>query len=283
MELSRRWTAEGMRIALVCRSQWLKRYLENLVPIPGLTVTLAESVRTACRRTGLDVFDAIIVDEGQDLFDMESLDFLDNSLKNGLNEGRWCFFHDLNNQSEVFGRQEKEAIDYLLSINPVQVPLRTNCRNTQIILEKVQLSLGADMGVRGAGDGPKVREHIVSSKVASAEKLEKEINEIVDKGGIASGNLTILSAVPFKESSVELLPDSLKRGITVMDEFSFRSFPLSKISFAQITDFKGLENEAVIVVDIEPPIIGKNSLSLHYVAMSRARSILSLIFLSENQ
>jgi len=86
----------------------------------------------------LDHFDALIVDEGQDLFDMESMDSLDASLHNGLSEGRWAFFHDVNNQSGLFGKQDQEAIDYLLSIKPVRVPLRTNCRNTRVILENVK-------------------------------------------------------------------------------------------------------------------------------------------------
>jgi hypothetical protein len=278
MELARRWTAEGMQVVLACRSPWLRRYLEAQFSLPGLTVTLAESIRTACQRAGLDHFDALIVDEGQDLFDMESLDSLDACLHNGLSAGRWAFFHDVNNQSGLFGKQDQDAIDYLLSIKPVRVPLRTNCRNTRVILEKVQTTLGADMGVRGAGEGPKIREHLVPTKEASAEILALEIREIVDEGGVASGNLTILSPLPFKESSVALLPESVKREIMILDEYSLRNTPFSKINFAEISNFKGLENEAVIVVDLEYPTPGDKSLAMHYVAMSRARAVLSLVF-----
>ncbi|OQC47330.1 MAG: Nuclease-related domain protein [Deltaproteobacteria bacterium ADurb.Bin026] len=282
MEVARRFTAEGMKVALTCRSPWLKHYLEAQFSISGLTVTLAESIKIACRRAGLDRFDALIVDEGQDLFDMESLDSLDSSLNNGLSDGRWCFFYDANNQAGLFGKHDEEALDYLLSIHPVRVPLRTNCRNTRIILEKVQISLGADMGVRGAGEGPKIREHIVTTREASAERLSREIREIVDEGGVVPGNLSILSPFPFDESCASLLKESLKREIAILDEFSLRNIPLNKINFAQISNFKGLENEAVIVVDLEPPIKGKGSLTMHYVAMSRARAVLSLIFIKKS-
>ena len=278
MELARRWTAEGMNVVLACRSPWLRRYLETKFSIPGLTVTLAESMRTACRRAGFNHFDALIVDEGQDLLDMESLDNLDSSLHNGLMAGRWAFFHDVNNQSGLFVKQDKEAVDYLLSIKPVRVPLRTNCRNTRVILEKVQTTLGADMGVRGTGEGPKIREHLVATADASAEILSLEIREIIDEGGVASGNLTILSPLPFKESSASLLHDSLKREILILDQYSLRNTPFSKIGFAEIPNFKGLENEAVIVVDLESPVLGDKPLTMHYVAMSRARAVLSLIF-----
>jgi hypothetical protein len=145
-------------------------------------------------------------------------------------------------------------------------------------LEKVQSALDADMGVRGVGEGPKIREQIVPTKEVSADMLAREIREIVDEGGIASGNLTILSPLPFKNSCAALLPQSLKREIVILDEFSLRNFPPAKISFAEISNFKGLENEAIVVVDIEPPVKGQSSLVMHYVAMSRARAVLSLIF-----
>ncbi len=279
LELARRWTAEGAKVVLACRSPWLKRYLESQFSLPGLVVTQAESIRLACRRADLDYFDAMIVDEGQDLFDMESLDNLDACLRNGLSEGRWAFFHDVNNQSGFFENPDQEAIDYLLNSNPAQIPLRTNCRNTRVILEKVQTALGADMGVRGAGEGPKIREHVVTTREASAEVLALEIREIVDVGGVSSGSVTILSPFPFNESSASLLRESLQREIQILDEYSLRNTPFRKINFAEISNFKGLENEAIIVVDLESPKFGDKTLSMHYVAMSRARAVLSLIYL----
>lgn len=279
LELARRWTAEGMQVVLACRSLWLRRYLETQFSHPGLTVTLAESIKTACRRAAVNQFDALIVDEGQDLFDMGSLANLDASLKNGLSEGRWAIFHDVNNQSGFFVNQEQEAIAYLMGMKPALVPLRINCRNTRIILEKVQTALGADMGVRGVGEGPEVREWIVKNKEDSAGMLAREISEIIDEGGIASGNVTILSPHPFNKSSAVLLNESQKCKIMILDEYSLRSTPFSKINFAQIANFKGLENEAVIVVDLAPPVPDHKQRTLHYIAMSRARAILSLIFL----
>ena len=70
------------------------------------------------------------------------------------------------------------------------------------------------------------------------------------------------------------------RHLIELDAFSMRDFPPKKMSFAQIADFKGLENEAVIVVDIPNPKKLNNSESLaeHYVSMSRARVCLSLIY-----
>lgn len=65
----------------------------------------------------------------------------------------------------------------------------------------------------------------------------------------------------------------------LLDEYSVKSFPGNQISFAKIGDFKGLENDAVIVGDLPPPSRDED-VAAHYVAMSRARSVLSLIYRS---
>ncbi|MFZ4859707.1 MAG: NERD domain-containing protein [Desulfuromonadaceae bacterium] len=277
LEIARRWSADGHRVLLACRSPWLKRYLESRFVIPGLVVSLAASSESAVRRAGLSYFDALIVDEGQDLMDMESLDRLDNVLKGGLACGRWCYFYDINNQAGLLGEPEPDALQFLESCNPTKIPLRTNCRNTRIILEKVQTSLGADMGIRGAGDGPSVREHTAISREDAALILACELDEITDKGGLAHSCITILSHLPFESSFASLLPEITRTGIQVLDEFSMRSFPPNKISFTQIANFKGLENEAIIVLDLPRPSSGNQFSSLHYVAMSRARALLSMI------
>ncbi|RDH90526.1 MAG: hypothetical protein DIZ77_04525 [endosymbiont of Seepiophila jonesi] len=188
------------------RSPWLKNYLEARFAIPKLTVSLVDSTHMACRRAGLDHFDALIVDEGQDLFDMDSLDKLDSILTGGLAEGRWCLFHDINNQSGLLNRPDQEAIEYLESLRSAQVPLRTNCRNTRVILEKVQTSLGADMGTRGAGEGPRIREHETTSREEAGKLLANEIAELVDHGGLAPGDVTILSPDSFENSCAVDLP-----------------------------------------------------------------------------
>lgn len=277
MELARRWTADDMNVVLACRSPWLKNYLETRFTIPKLTVSLVSSVMHARRRQGLAHFDALIVDEGQDVFEMASLGYLDSVLKNGLKHGRWCLFHDVNNQSGLFGSIDQEAMDYLETIQTARVPLITNCRNTRVILDKVQTTLGADMGTRGAGDGPGVREFASGSKEESASILAMELVELIEHGGLSPGDVTILSHSAVSESCVGLLPDKIRRELVILDEYSLRNFPNGKTCFAEIANFKGLENEAIIVVDLPPP--DKTCLKpvMHYVAMSRARAVLSLI------
>ena len=276
--LARRWAEDGLQVALVCRSPWLRHFLASRLSMPGLTVSLVDGVRLDCRRAGLERFDALIVDEGQDLFEAGFLETLDEILTGGLEEGRWCWFHDLNNQS-LTPRFERNAKSYLESLCPVRMPLRINCRNTRVILEWIQDKLDADLGVRGVGAGPAVRCYTASSQRKSAERAAREIFELVDLGGLAPGSVTILSPFDLADSSAAFLPPGAANRVRRLDEYSMRSMPVDKVGFARIDEFKGLENEAVMVLDLPAPNVATKNVTAHYVAMSRARSVLSLIYL----
>ena len=271
--LARRWAAAGAEVAVVCRSPWLRHFLASRLSVPGITVSLIDGVRLDCRRSGLARFDALIVDEGQDLFEMRCLDTLDSVLAGGLETGRWCWFHDLNNQS-LTHRFEPGAKARLESHGPVRMPLRVNCRNTRVILEWIQEALDADLGVRG----PAVRCQQAADRRDTAERAAREIVELVDVGGLAPGSVTILSPLGLADSSVAEMPGEAASRVRRLDEYSMRRVPGGKVGFARIDEFKGLENEAVVVVDLPPPERGDGNESAHYVAMSRARSVLSLIY-----
>ena len=274
--LAQRWADEGMHVALVCRSPWLRHFLASRLSMPGLVVSLIDGVQVDRHRAGLERFDALIVDEGQDLFEMRCIETLDGVLAGGLEAGRWCWFHDINNQS-LTHRYDRRARDYVESLGPVRMPLRINCRNTRVILEWVQDALGADLGVRGAGAGPDVRRHTVASRRESAERVAREIAELVDIGGLSPDSVTILSPFDHAESSVADMPSEVACRVRRLDEYSMRGSPGDKVGFARIEAFKGLESEAVIVVDLPVPDDANRHSAVHYVAMSRARSVLSLI------
>lgn len=281
LELARRWAGEGKSVLLACHSPWLRAYLSSRFDLPGVVVAQVGKILTAMRRQGLSAFDALIIDEGQDLLDLDSLDQLDSVLVGGFAEGRWCFFHDVNNQSGFFNIPAPEALEYLQSFKPANVPLSTNCRNTKVILEKVQTSLGVDMGTRGAGIGPQVRESVADTNESAGRLLENEVNSILNEGGLSPGLLILLSPFEFEDSSASLLSDKLKRSICQLDEYSLKSFPLRDTAFATVGQFKGLENDAVILIDVPQTYSEHKDLAMKYVGMSRARSVLSIIYRSD--
>jgi hypothetical protein len=228
------------------------------------------------RRSGINRYDILIVDEGQDLFDFNDIEILEEILKGGLTEGEWYIFHDVNNQAGLFIDTKAEILELLESYTPAKIPLVTNCRNSEPILKKVQDSLHLDMGNKGTGIGPKVHELLDTEK--NGNILKEEIDSML-KGGVAPGSITILSPLSYEKSSISLLPKKMKRNIVKLDDYSVRSFPVPEISFSEIKNFKGLENEVIIVIDlVKPDDIENNNKVEHYVAMSRARALLSVIW-----
>lgn len=276
LELAKRWAASGLKVVLACQSPWLKRFLERTA-ISGVTVSLAESVHVTAKRIGINKFDALIVDEGQDLLNMDALDRLNGCLRGGISAGHWCFFHDSNNQSGLCGSYVPDAYDYLESLAPARIPLTTNCRNSLPILRKIQDALKADVGNPGVGDGPAVREIQVFDTRGATQALEKEIRTLLDDEGFSPGDIVVLSRLPFAQSCASGLPRDLLRSISILDDGSPRN-SRTAIGFAEIGDFKGLESEVVLLVDLPIPENIEMPRTFHYVGMSRARSLLSMIY-----
>lgn len=276
LELAKRWSASGIKTALVCHSPWLKRFLERNA-VPGLIVSLANAVHVAARRVGITKFDALIVDEGQDILHMDVLTQLDNCLYGGLSQGRWCFFHDANNQSGLCGAYVPDAYDYLERFCLARIPLKTNCRNSLPILQRIQRDLDADVGNSGAGEGPAVREVHVADTDGAIQGLEKELRSLVQDEGFNLGDIVVLSPFPFTHSWTSSLSEGWRGSICVLDDASPRNMNRQVIGFAQISDFKGLESEVVVLVDMPRPGHSAMLRSFHYVGMSRARALLSLI------
>lgn len=276
-ELARRMAREDRNIIFVCKSNWLKRYLETRILSEFVTISTIDSVKVDMKRSRIDEYDVLIVDEGQDLFDYDDIETLESIVKGGLSDGEWYIFHDVNNQSRLFVDTKIEVLDLLMSYAPAKVPLVTNCRNSSAILQKVQDSLHLDMGNTGTGMGPEVHEFIVNSN--NAEILKNELENML-KSGVSPSSITILSPNRYEDSSVFNLPEKIKKNIVALDDFSVRSFPINEISFSEIKNFKGLENEVIIVVDLKDTkkVDNDSDKVLYYVAMSRARALLCTIW-----
>ena len=280
-ELARRLASEDRQVVFVCRSSWLRFYLQSQVINEYVTISTIDSIKIDRERAGINSYDVLIIDEGQDLFDYESIEQLESNLKGGLEQGEWYFFHDMNNQAGLFVETQTEVLDLLNSYLPAKIPLVTNCRNTMPIIDAIKDELSLDMGDKGTGYGPDVEFLREDDEDNPSDQLNKKINSII-KNGVSAQSITILSPFIYSRSSVNFLPEKLKKKIIELDDYSIRNFPIQNISFAEIKNFKGLENEVVIVIDL-PRLTSditekNNNIVLHYVAMTRARSLLCVIF-----
>ena len=125
-----------------------------------------------------------------------------------------------------------------------------------------------------------IRREVVDFRVArhgGNPNPRKELHDLVDGEGFNPGDLVVLSPVPFTQSWTSSLPSNIRDSITVLDDASPRNMSRHTIGYAQIGDFKGLESEVVVLVDMSRPGHNETLRSLHYVGMSRARALLSMI------
>ena len=282
-EVAKRWSLDNKQVLFICYSPWLKNFLETNINLPNVLVTTMNALPTVAKRFGVEQFDALIVDEGQDLLQFDTLvEKIEPWLAGGFESGQWCFFYDQNNQANLFKPAEQSAIKFLKDYAPTPIPLRKNCRNTKNILDRIKADLGADMAISGDIIGPNVESVIVNSKQDSAEKLTQIINDLVNEAGMNWGEITILSPKPISESSIQFLDKKVKRHLVDLDEHSMRTFPPEKMSYAEISNFKGMENECIILVDISDlnKLEKTENLAQYYVAMSRAKVFLRIVYLN---
>lgn len=277
MELARRWVSAGKQVLLVCRSQWLKGFLTAKFRLPNLTISTLDGLPVAVRRANVGCFDALLADEGQDLLDIRFFQQVAPYLRGGFENGQWVFFHDINNQSGLFGAVDQAVLNRLEQLAPVRIPLRRNCRNTAEIVNAIHEYTNADMGIEAVGAGPAVKVLKAENNSQVCNLLEESITEWLDFGDLPAAEITILTDFSSREF-MQQFGRFLSSKIAVLDEYAMQYFPPDAISLASINAFKGLENTAIILVINQQNKDFSRERLLRYVGMSRARVLLHVLF-----
>jgi hypothetical protein len=272
-ELARRQAARGKRVLVACASPVLAAYLGARLSDSKITVASLDRLR--CNTEGPSTtarprFDALIVDEGQDLLNMAALGTLDVDLKGGLAQGEWCFLLDANRQTGLSGCYEREAHDYLLDHRPAVGRLSRNCRNTEQIVMQTRLLTASDLGKPIAGEGPPVEFGYYESDEQLSRLIDGHLGRLREES-IEPSEITILLARPLARSSLQRTEVWRRRAVTVLDPMIAADWPARGLTCASVADFKGLENKFILLIDLEldgPPDLFTN---LMYVGMSRAQ------------
>lgn len=311
-ELSKRYGREGKSVLFLCFSPLLAGYLnkqnkESNVSVtsihqlmldlaakykkiprgyyPGMSVIdnwylneLAPVFEEATKSfNDTDRFDVIIVDEAQDIMNMNYLAAMDQMLKGGIENGTWRIFIDPCNQGAIFGNIEDETIELLRSFGPVIPRLKVNCRNTNEIVMQTKLITGADLSNKSTGPGPEVIIEYPKNELEAARLIEAYLDNLAKQNCLDS-KITILSPLHFNQSCVQKLGKQWKDRIFPMRGTTSETFPHSKITYATIADFKGLENRNILLVDFDQINTNPEVQANLYVGMTRARVRLWMCF-----
>jgi hypothetical protein len=217
----------------------------------------------------LPQFDAIVVDEAQDVLNGPMLNCLDLVLDRGFAGGRWLLFMDTGLQADVYGRLDGRLVERLRAFNPATFELLDNFRNPRGIVTEMCALTGASE--------PSCRRELVSKVEYISYKNEEEqgrklralLLELL-RQGVGPAEITILSGKKRRDACVSRYPPDIGKVIVQLED---GPVPPDAISAASVPAFKGLENEVLILTDLPAlkpmtPWVG----SVFYVGMTRAKS-----------
>ncbi|MDX8152084.1 NERD domain-containing protein [Patulibacter brassicae] len=266
LEVARREAVRGARVLLTCQSPVLAAYLQTRAE-GGTVVAALDDAEDVVEAEGRR-FDVVVVDEAQDVFSLHGVSMLDAVVEGGYEQGRWRCFYDLNNQAGLFGTFEVEAFEMLREAAQT-VPLRRNCRNTKPVVLQTQTVTAADLGTPMTGEGPAPTFARPSDVEDEATMLGAELRRL-SEAGVAPGDITVLMG-PAAPSPVELL--ERREGIRLhrLTAKNSGGWPPDRTVAVAIEDFKGFENDFVLVCGLDAIDGSQREKALVYVAMSRAR------------
>jgi hypothetical protein len=305
VEEARRLAGEGRRVLYACFSRNLARHItrvvadESAITVRTLHSLMKEIVDSAERTSELpDVdendlfgvflpelaleillehpniarFDAILIDEAQDLLREPYLDVIDALVDGELKEGTWRCFIDTN--QNIVGGVTTIALRRLQAAAPVDWPLTVNCRNTQPIALQVALLSGSPMLEVLAPDGPEAELFWYTSVDAQQNAVSDRLRKLRHEG-FAARQITILSRYRLEHSVAN---NSFGQPLKDISRGGFGSAG-DEVAFSTISSFKGLEAEVVLLVDVDD-LSSADGLASVYVGASRARVAL-YVFISD--
>jgi hypothetical protein len=267
MQLARREASRGRKVMIVVYSEVLAAHIRRALPEPQIHVHTLGSLHSDAIPA-----DILLVDEGQDLMTFDALSLISPFIAGGLDEGRWCWFLDENNQAGVAGSFDPEALEHLATGlttgKPVRLPLRRNCRNTKEIVRQVQLWTGGDIGVThvtGYGAAPQVV--VIKEREKSNVIIEQLLSNLLD-GGTAPEDIGIVTPGSSPPELFRNLSSPIKRLLTPLTVATVAADLRGRILWGSPAAYKGLERPNMFVLAFEPDVLPSDAEL--YVAATRA-------------
>lgn len=206
-------------------------------------------------------FDALLVDEGQDFNEFRLMAVRDLIKPDGT------YLYCSDDRQDLYSRKARAAVGAEITFSLVH-----NCRNTVSITETANRALEehvAPMPGLPAGQEPTVR------VCADRGTMAKTAWELAGTWAADGGRVAMLS--PYKLENSSLSEKRSAHGKSLVTELSEWS-KSDAVFFSTIKSFKGIEADAVIVVDVDE--VGRtNALDRGdlYVACTRGRARLGVL------
>ena len=225
-------------------------------------------------------FDVIVMDEAQDLVKPVVLNVLDVWMKGGLREGRWAFFGDFHRQAIYWAGSAVNPYEVIapLCSSYARASLTQNCRNTRRIGEETALLSGFESPPYRMGQVEGAPVDYLDYVDADSQRaaLEKVLSRLAVEPGLEQDDVVILSKYRLEQSAAGSLMDTPGFRIRSVDSPRLKYTRIPTFPFATAQAFKGMESKVIVLCDVDR-IDGDEHRALLYVAMSRARSLLTVL------
>ncbi len=297
LELARKLAAKNKQVLFLCYNSNMSEYVSiSLNNRPNITVSTFHShvlkalgnkslfscsakelskVYLAGNRPDVTQYDAVIIDEGQDLFYTEVFDVLNTLLKKGLSGGTWVVFLDPN--QNIFNPIDdfEFAFEYMQELyHPAILSLNTNCRNTQPIASRTAALTITPPAKNLKLSGPKVVTRTYTKRTDFLVSFRKELQSLLTSG-ISPADIVVLSRRKKENSLFDNIDEICNLKIVERDNLSFHGGKC--LNYFTVQSFKGLESKIVFYIDVTG-FSSTEDRMLNYVAMSRARLHLYLFY-----
>lgn len=269
IELATRLVATEEQVLFLCRSSYLKSYLKSVITHENLTVSSVKSLAIDARRKFIEQYSVVVIDEGQDIYEKNTLELIEKHIAGGLKGGKWYLFQDSQFQTDLLHKMDLDYLAYIEELADKKINLSKNYRNTRHIVNFLQIKLNINPVAQVEVSGSKVNEAYISP---TEPQNASTLIENILLGIPQKSHVTFLSAVPYEQSIISTLPN-INRQLARLDDYMMNHFPPVRASFCEIKNFKGLENDYIILVDMPHPSenISDDEKSQYYVALSRPR------------
>ncbi len=273
-ESAARLDVAGKKVIFLCRSPFLALYLNNSLHLSNESFVGTADQFFENAEKGKH-FDALVLDEAQDLLDAEFLFKIDTYLTSGISGSELRVFADYEGQRIYDVEDGRERLRELAG-GLVSFKLTENCRNIPGIGTAALYLSGRDylsVQYRRTDDSTTPKLLNYESKKDSIQLL-KTVLEDFAIAGYATDEVTILFDPD--NGGREQLESALGSLDIDFHYISPDNDYEGTIQISTIEDFKGLDNTCVVVYGLEK--ISSNPIDpLLYVSLSRARDRLAVI------
>jgi hypothetical protein len=253
---------------LVTGTESLARHLRaSLVDDPSRVYSFQElsKVPRHRRRT----HGSLIVDEGQQVTNAESIAALSTWLEGGLERGRWRWFSDPNNQVLPDANFDPEQHEFLRR-NSFPGTLTRNCRTTPQIAHSVQLLTGVAIGDSTTkGQGPDVSFAPAASRAGQMSAAATTVSKWLEDPEIRPGDIVLLSPKrPGDWSVPEIAKQAGLPWRPWQPGWGASSEHRGSLAAATVEEFRGMESPFVVLCDMDASV--QEPASCFYLGMTRA-------------